>query len=233
VPRSDYVTERSPWLVAQDTASTLLRSAFTGSELIRAGRREPRVLPGVARVMAWGGSFLGPRVQCGQRRFLISNAIMVVAARMACSPRTARRMKGLVMVRASRVLLLLGRPGGVRIERPYCTLMQGAGKERAVADRDDRETGDREVNLEQVGRLIEALEADLKRVQSGSRDIQRLRDEVETLKNVLNSPVRRHHWVRDGLHGIREVIESALDKAKTEGFKGTQYISEIGRILGM
>jgi hypothetical protein len=81
--------------------------------------------------------------------------------------------------------------------------------------------------------LIEALEEELKRVQSGSRDIQRLRDEVETLKNVLNSPVRRHHWVRDGLHGIREVIESAVDKAKTEGFKGTQYISEIGRILGM
>lgn len=102
-----------------------------------------------------------------------------------------------------------------------------------MAGKDDRETDDREVNLEQVGRLIEALEEDLKRVQSGSRDIQRLRDEVETLKNVLNSPVRRHHWVRDGLHGIREVIESALDIAKTEGFKGTQYISEIGRILGM
>lgn len=93
--------------------------------------------------------------------------------------------------------------------------------------------GDGDINLDQVARLIEALEDDLKRVQSGSQDIQRLRDEVETLKNVLNSPVRRHHWVRDGLHGIREVIESALDKAKTEGFKGTQYISEIGRILGM
>lgn len=102
-----------------------------------------------------------------------------------------------------------------------------------VASKDDRETDDREVDLEQVGRLIDALEEDLKRVQSGSRDLQRLRDEVETLKNVLNSPVRRHHWVRDGLHGIREVIESAVDKAKIEGFKGTQYISEIGRILGM
>lgn len=102
-----------------------------------------------------------------------------------------------------------------------------------MASKDDREASDREVDLEQVGRLIEALEEDLQRIQSGSRDIQRLRDEVETLKNVLNSPVRRHHWVRDGLHGIREVIEGALDKAKTEGFKGTQYISEIGRILGM
>jgi hypothetical protein len=112
-------------------------------------------------------------------------------------------------------------------------LMQGGRKERAVASKGERESDDRQVDLEQVGKLIEALEEDLKRVQSGSRDIQRLRDEVETLKNVLNSPVRRPHWVRDGLHGIREVIESALDKAKTEGFKGTQYISEIGRILGM
>jgi hypothetical protein len=106
-------------------------------------------------------------------------------------------------------------------------------KERDVASNDGRDTSEREVDLEKVGRLIEALEEDLQRIQSGSRDIQRLRDEVETLKNVLNSPVRRHHWVRDGLHGIREVIESALDMAKTEGFKGTQYISEIGRILGM
>ncbi|HEX6004394.1 MAG TPA: hypothetical protein VFZ14_10410 [Burkholderiales bacterium] len=92
---------------------------------------------------------------------------------------------------------------------------------------------DERVDLEQVSRLIAALEEDLKQVRSGSRDIDRLRDEVETLKNVLNSPVQRHHWVRDGLHAIREVIENALDVAKTEGFKGTQYIAEIGRILGM
>lgn len=113
---------------------------------------------------------------------------------------------------------------GVRIE---------SGRSVRVATKGDKDSNDQSINLEQVARLIEALEEDLKQVQSGSRDIQRLRDEVETLKNVLNSPVRRHHWVRDGLHGIREVIENALDKAKTEGFKGTQYISEIARILGM
>lgn len=103
-----------------------------------------------------------------------------------------------------------------------------------MATTGDKESGnDGQIDLEQVGRLIEALEEDLKQLEGGSKDIQRLRDEVETLKNVLNSPVRRHHWVRDGLHGIREVIENALDRAKTEGFKGTQYIAEIGRILGM
>jgi hypothetical protein len=93
--------------------------------------------------------------------------------------------------------------------------------------------GTQEINLEQVAELIEALEQDLAKVRSGSRDMQLLRDEVETLKNVLNSPVRRHHWVRDGLHGIRGVFENALDKAIVEGLKGSQYISEIGRILGL
>lgn len=102
-----------------------------------------------------------------------------------------------------------------------------------MVTRKRKEGSAQEIDLEQVAELIETLEQDLKRVQSGSRDIQQLRDEVETLKNVLNSPVRRPHWVRDGLHSIREVFENALDKAKTEGLKGSQYIAEIGRILGM
>ena len=86
-----------------------------------------------------------------------------------------------------------------------------------------------EVDLEAAAKLIATLERDLKKVSGDSADIQRLRDEVETLKNVLNSPVRRHHWVRDGLHSIRE----ALDTAVAEGLKGGQYIAEIGRILGL
>jgi hypothetical protein len=98
-------------------------------------------------------------------------------------------------------------------------------------DGDEKPPG--EVNLEEVAKLIESLEQDLAGVRSGSRDIQRLRDEVETLKNVLNSPVRRHHWVRDGLHDIRKVFEDAVDAAVAEGIKGSQYVAEIGRILGL
>jgi len=56
---------------------------------------------------------------------------------------------------------------------------------------------------------------------------------VETLKNVLNSPIRRHHWVSDGLHGVRTVLEEALDAAVAKGLKTGQYLSDIGRILGM
>src|ERR1700704_2178181 len=94
-------------------------------------------------------------------------------------------------------------------------------------------TDAREIDLKQVEKLIDALEQDLKKVQSGSQDMQLLRDEVETLKNVLNSPVRRHHLVRDGLHGIRERFENVVDSAYAEGLKASRYIAEIGRILGM
>lgn len=90
-----------------------------------------------------------------------------------------------------------------------------------------------EINLEEVGKLIAALELDLAKVRSGSADMQRLRDEVETLKNVLNSPIRRHHWVRDGLHSVRAGLEGTLDSALAEGMKVGQYVSEIGRILGL
>lgn len=91
----------------------------------------------------------------------------------------------------------------------------------------------REIDFEEVAKLIEVLERDLAKVRSGSRDLQLLRDEVETLKNVLHSPIRRHHWIRDGLHGMRAAIENGLDAAMAEGIKGSQYVAEIGRILGM
>lgn len=99
---------------------------------------------------------------------------------------------------------------------------------------DDEKGGSKtEIDLDEVARLVEALERDLAKLPGGSQDVQRLRDEVETLKNVLNSPIRRHHWVSDSLHGMRTVLEEAIDAAVAGGLKTGQYISEIGRILGL
>lgn len=89
------------------------------------------------------------------------------------------------------------------------------------------------VDLEEVARLIHALELDLAKVRTGSRDVRLLQDEVETLKNVLNSPIRRPHWVREGLQGMRQAIENGLDTVVADGFKASRYVAEIGRILGM
>lgn len=102
-----------------------------------------------------------------------------------------------------------------------------------MATRQPKDPNTRQIDLDEVARLIEALERDLKNVPGESKDIRRLRDEVETLKNVLKSPVRRHHWVRDALHGIRESFDNALDTAVAEGMEVSRYVAEIGRILGM
>ena len=90
-----------------------------------------------------------------------------------------------------------------------------------------------EIDFEEVSKLIHALERDLSKVKKGSSDVQLLRDEVETLKNVLSSPIRRHHWVREGLHAVREAVEGGLETVAADGLKAGQYIAEIGRILGM
>jgi hypothetical protein len=90
-----------------------------------------------------------------------------------------------------------------------------------------------EIDLEAVEKLIQALERDLAEVRGGSRDLQLLKDEVETLRNVLSSPIRRHHWVREGLHSMRQAIENGLETVVADGVKASQYIAEIGRILGM
>ena len=84
-----------------------------------------------------------------------------------------------------------------------------------------------EVDLEEVRKLLDVLERDLEHVNDDTTAVQRLKDEVQTLRNVLDSPVRRHHWVRDSLHGIREAFGTA------GAAKASQYVAEIGRILGM
>ncbi len=102
-----------------------------------------------------------------------------------------------------------------------------------MASDEGSEEASKKIDMEKVAQLIDALERDLAKVRSGSRDVQLLRDEVETLKNVLNSPIRRHHWVREGLHGMRKAFEGGLETAVADGLKAGQYIAEIGRILGM
>ena len=91
----------------------------------------------------------------------------------------------------------------------------------------------RDIDLQEAARLIDALERDLARVRGGSQDVQRLRDEVETLRNVLNSPVRRKSWIGDSLHDIRALLDETVDEAVYEGMTISRYAAEIARLLGL
>jgi uncharacterized membrane protein len=90
-----------------------------------------------------------------------------------------------------------------------------------------------EVDLEEVARLVDALERDLAQLKGSPEDLQALHDEIATLKNVLKSPIRRHHWVRDALHDMRTALEDRLDSAVAGGMNASRYAAEIGRILGL
>lgn len=83
------------------------------------------------------------------------------------------------------------------------------------------------VDLNEVKRLIQALEADLARVQAGTGDYSALEAEVEALRQALHAPDDAH--VRERLHGLHRFLDDAADTA----FKGSQYIADIGRMLGM
>jgi hypothetical protein len=90
-----------------------------------------------------------------------------------------------------------------------------------------------DIDLDKASQLIDALERDLGKVSGDSQDVQRLRDEVETLRNVLNSPVQRHHWVSDSLHDIRGLLDETVDEAIYEGTTIGRYAADIARILGL
>ena len=89
------------------------------------------------------------------------------------------------------------------------------------------------VDLAEAARLIDELERDLAKVRGGSADVQRLRDEVETLRNVLKSPVRRDNWVTESLHAIRQQLDETVDEAVYEGMTISRYVAEVARILGL
>ena len=97
----------------------------------------------------------------------------------------------------------------------------------------NEKTRTKDIDLAEAARLIDELERDLANVRGGSADVQRLRDEVETLRNVLNSPVRRDNWVNDSLHAIRVQMDETVDEAVYEGITISRYAAEIARILGL
>ena len=85
------------------------------------------------------------------------------------------------------------------------------------------------VDLREVERLVEALEADLAKVRSGSQDVQALRDEVESLKRLLDSSAPQHEPVNAGLRRIHTLMDTLVEDA----LQGARYVAEIGRMLGM
>lgn len=101
-----------------------------------------------------------------------------------------------------------------------------------MADR-DQPSGAQPINLDEVQKLVDALERDLAKARAGAGDIEALRDEVEALRGALSADQPHHEDVRERLRGVRsrleEVSETLYDDALTVG----DYLRRIGWMLGM
>ncbi|MCL4800958.1 MAG: hypothetical protein KJ025_15305 [Burkholderiales bacterium] len=91
----------------------------------------------------------------------------------------------------------------------------------------------REVDLGEVSRLVEALERDLDQVRAGTGGVETLRGEVERLRAALQSPERAEPGVEAGLDRIRALLHRAGDELLEDAVKASEYITRIGRMLGL
>lgn len=88
------------------------------------------------------------------------------------------------------------------------------------------------VDLEEVAKLVAALERDLAGVKQGSGDLQMLRDEVRALAEALDA-APDHERVGHRLRTIHGIIDTALDAVVEDGIKAADYAGRIGRMLGL
>lgn len=85
-----------------------------------------------------------------------------------------------------------------------------------------------EIDLQEVERLVAAIEADLAKVRSGSESVGALRDEVESLKQLLDAKAHPEP-VHDSLRSVHRLLDELVDDA----IQGARYVADIGRMLGM
>ncbi len=97
----------------------------------------------------------------------------------------------------------------------------------------NRQRGAQPVNLDDVQRLVDALERDLAKVRAGAAGVDSLREEVEALRSALRAAEPRQEHVRERLHGVRATLEDVGETLYEDAVKLGDYLARIGRMLGL
>lgn len=88
-------------------------------------------------------------------------------------------------------------------------------------------------SLERVRSLVAAMEQELANAPADRPDVQALRQEIETLKQVLANGDNQHGLVKEKLHTVRGTLQDMTARVESEVLQDSRYIAEIGRILGL
>jgi len=89
------------------------------------------------------------------------------------------------------------------------------------------------IDVEAAKRLAEDLSRTLAQAGSDSDKLRELREEVDSLRDILNGPNSQHFWIIDRLRSIESMFERAAVELLADGIKAGNYLAEIGRILGV
>ncbi|MSQ51721.1 MAG: hypothetical protein EXR28_07520 [Betaproteobacteria bacterium] len=89
------------------------------------------------------------------------------------------------------------------------------------------------IDLDAAKLLAEDLSKKLAQAGGDGDKFRELREEVDSLRDILNGPNAQHFWITDRLRSMELIFERAAVELLADGIKAGSYLAEIGRILGV
>lgn len=90
-----------------------------------------------------------------------------------------------------------------------------------------------DLDLERIRRLIDELDAEVANAPGDAAGVQDLKDEIATLRAVLDAPKQKSGWIAEGLHSIGVQLEQSAKSLRGEVLRESVFVAEIARILGL
>ncbi len=90
-----------------------------------------------------------------------------------------------------------------------------------------------EFDTARARQLIGEISAHLAALPADGTKYAELRAEVEALKALLERPDAQPAKVQDSMKSVHGLFDRAADELRADGIRAGQFLSEIGRMLGL